>query len=74
MLENQLLNSVPGFEEDLNRLKGWTSCTPLVKPSRGRGRGCGRGAARRGRAVHVRVRDVMCRLWQNHLNYPGSSA
>ena len=24
MLGNQLLNSVPGFEEDLNRLKGWT--------------------------------------------------
>ena len=32
MLGNQLLNSVPGFEEDLNRLKGWISCTPLVKP------------------------------------------
>jgi hypothetical protein len=35
MLGNQLLNSVPGFEEDLNRLKGWISCTPLVKPIRG---------------------------------------
>ena len=35
MLGNQLLNSVPGFEEDLNRLKGWTSCTPLVKLVRG---------------------------------------
>ena len=32
MLGNQLLNSVPGFEEDLNRLKGWTSYTLLVKP------------------------------------------
>ena len=35
MLGNQLLNSVQGFEEDLNRLKGWTSWTPLVKPVRG---------------------------------------
>ena len=35
MLGNQLLNSVLGFEEDLNRLKGWTLCTPLVKPVRG---------------------------------------
>ena len=35
MLGNQLLNSVKGFEEDLNRFKGWTSCTPLVKPVRG---------------------------------------
>ena len=30
-----MLNSVPGIEEDLNRLKRWTSCTPLVKPVRG---------------------------------------
>ena len=29
-----MLNSVPGIEEDLNRLKRWTSCTPLVKPVR----------------------------------------
>ena len=35
MLGNQLLNSVSEFEEDLNRLKGWTSCTPLMKPVRG---------------------------------------
>ena len=35
MLGNQLLNSVSGIEEDLNRLKGWTLCTPLVKPVRG---------------------------------------
>ena len=60
MLGNQLFNSVSGFEEDLNRLKGWTSCAPLVKPVRGgrwttralarlasprRGRGRGRGGA-----------------------------
>ena len=32
MLGNQLLNYVLGFEEDLNRLKGWTSCTPFVNP------------------------------------------
>ena len=37
MLGNQLLNSVSGIEEDLNRLKGWTLCTPLVKPVRGGG-------------------------------------
>jgi hypothetical protein len=30
-----MLNSVPGIEEDLNRLKRWTSCTPLEKPVRG---------------------------------------
>ena len=35
MLGNQLLNSVPRFDEDLDRLKGRTSCTPLVKPVRG---------------------------------------
>ena len=35
MLGNQLLNFVPRFEEDLNRLKGWILCTPLVKPIRG---------------------------------------
>ena len=29
-----MFNSVPGIEEDLNRLKRWTSCTPLVKPVR----------------------------------------
>src|SRR6185312_16559684 len=36
-----MINSVPGIEEDLNRLKRWTSCTPLVKPVRG-----GRGTTR----------------------------
>jgi hypothetical protein len=30
-----MLNSVPGIEEDLNRLKRWISCTPLEKPVRG---------------------------------------
>jgi hypothetical protein len=30
-----MLDSIPGIEEDLNRLKRWTSCTPLVKPVRG---------------------------------------
>ena len=30
-----MLNSAWGFEEDLNRLKWWTLCTPLVKPVRG---------------------------------------
>ena len=59
MLGNQLPNSVPRFEEDLNRLKGCTSCTPLVKPVRG-----GRGTTR----VRVLARlagpgraDVTCR-------------
>ena len=55
MLGNQMIDSVCGFEEDLNRLKWWTLCTLLVKPIRedwrasyarslaglGRGRGCG---------------------------------
>ena len=35
MLGNQLLNSVPGFEEDHNRLKKWTPRTLLVKPEEG---------------------------------------
>jgi hypothetical protein len=35
MLGNQLLNSIPRSEEDLNRLKGWTSCILLVKPVKG---------------------------------------
>ena len=30
MLENQVLNLLWVFEEDLNRLKWWTLCTPLV--------------------------------------------
>jgi hypothetical protein len=30
-----MLNSVPKIEEDFNRLKRWTLCTPLVKPVRG---------------------------------------
>ena len=30
-----MFNSVSGFEEDLNRLKWWTLCTPLLKPVRG---------------------------------------
>ena len=35
MLGNQLLNTVSGFEKDLNRLKGWTLCIPRVKLVRG---------------------------------------
>ena len=35
MLENQVLNLVWIFEEDLNRLKWWTLCTPLEKPVKG---------------------------------------
>ena len=54
MLGNQLLNSVPGFEEDLNRLKGWTLCTPLVKPVReGRGTTRARSLASPSRAEAV---------------------
>ena len=61
-----MLNSVPGFEEDLNRLIEWTSCTPLMKP-RPRAwawRGVAwRGAVRpAGRAVRGAAgRDVTCR-------------
>ena len=68
MLGNQLLNSVPGFEEDLNRLKGWTSCTPLVKPIWG-GRWTTRARARSPRraeaeAVAVAVAEaVRGRTW-----------
>ena len=62
MLGNQLLNSVPGFEEDLNRLKRvdfmYTTCEAGKRrsvnharacsrsPRRARGRGRGRGEAR----------------------------
>ena len=52
MLGNQLLNSTSGIEEDLNRLKGWTLCTPLVKPVRG-GRRTTRVRARSPRRVGV---------------------
>ena len=31
MLGNKVLNPVWVVEEDLNRLKWWTLCTPLVK-------------------------------------------
>ena len=73
MLGNQLLNSVPGFEEDLNQLKGWTSCTPLVKPVRGgrpharalaaphRAEGVARRGGPDGRCVCVARPDVTCR-------------
>ena len=58
-----MLNSVPGIEEDLNRLKRWTSCTPLVKPVRG-GR-CARARSPRragpGRAVAVAVAEAEAR-------------
>ena len=57
-----MLNSVSGFEEDLIRLKGWTLCTPLVKPVRGgwwatrtRGRSSGRAEA-----VGAARPDVRC--------------
>ena len=35
MLGNKVLNPVWVVEEDLNRLKWWTLCTPLEKPVRG---------------------------------------
>ena len=57
MLGNQMFNSVLGFEEDLNRLKGWTLCTPLVKPVRG-GRRTTRVRARSPRRVGVAWRGT----------------
>ena len=57
MLGNQLLNSASGIEEDLNRLKGWTLCTPLVKPVRG-GRRTTRVRARSPRRVGVAWRGA----------------
>ena len=35
MLGNQMFIFVLEFEKDLNRLKGWTLCTPRVKLVRG---------------------------------------
>ena len=35
MLGNKVLNPVCVVEEDLNRFKWWTLCTPLEKPVRG---------------------------------------
>ena len=74
MLGNQLLNSVPGFEENLNRLKMldfvYTTCEAgkrrsvnpaLASPTAAR-RAVGEAVARRGRTSDA-VRgqcDVMC--------------
>ena len=56
MLGNLVLNSVWVFEEDVNRLKWWILCSPLVKHM------CARSLAspRRGR-VRVRVRGEVVR-------------
>ena len=74
MLGNQLLNSVPGFEQDLNRLKRvdfvYTTCEAGKRRSvnhtralaclaePGRGRGRGRG---RGHVRGAAGRDVTCK-------------
>ena len=63
MIGNQELNSVWVFEEDLNQLKWWTLCTPLVKPVRGdwratRARSLASPSRGRGRAVQCD--DVEC--------------